>query len=266
MLQQAPSWPNIVADTVRGAQVMQGCRMLVPAVLAAAALVAGAAPAGAQTPRSPAPAELSYTQLKPCRVFDTTKTTKIPANGSRTFRIAGISLEPQGGPAAGCGVPYAATAITLNLTAVNGASAGLATAAATGAGSSGVYLRFPAANPETEAGVVALGAQQITVKSNRAVDVSGDVTGYYAPGIFATFLSDGTMTSSSGRVLTASTVGPGKYSIRVDRDVTGCVATASSVGGRYILGASAGGSYVTVNIFMLNGQQYSTGFALAVRC
>lgn len=177
----------------------------------------------------PTSLEMVYTPITPCRAFDTTKTTKIPANGSRAFQITGSAgFTGQGGSANGCGVPASASAVTLNLTATNGSAAGLATAAATGAGSSAVYLRFPVSAPTSIQATVALGAQKLTVKTSNTFNVLGDVTGYYAPQIWAYVGGDGVILDKSSRVLSATKLSAGLYELTIDRSVDQCAAVASS--------------------------------------
>ena len=75
--------------------------------------------------------DLVYTPVAPCRIMDTRVAGGvIPANSTRNFVAFGVSsFTSQGGSATNCGVnPLAATAVAINLTAVNPAAAGFATA------------------------------------------------------------------------------------------------------------------------------------------
>jgi hypothetical protein len=67
-------------------------------------------------------ADLVYTPVTPCRVFDTRSSTEgiLVGGTQRNFDIAGISnFTGQGGTSGGCGIPLGpATAVIINLTAV----------------------------------------------------------------------------------------------------------------------------------------------------
>ena len=111
-----------------------GLMLAVPAGLRAQDAAAGgtersAAPFVTNTLGDPT-ADLTYTPVTPCRVFD----TRVSAAGilvggtQRNFLVAGASgFAAQGGNAAGCGVPFGpnrATAVVINLAAVNPAGGG----------------------------------------------------------------------------------------------------------------------------------------------
>jgi hypothetical protein len=72
-------------------------------------------------------ADLVYTPVTPCRIFDTRLGGgPIAANTQRNFYVAGTGGFPaQGGNAGGCGIPYgAATSVIVNFAVVNVAGAG----------------------------------------------------------------------------------------------------------------------------------------------
>lgn len=76
-------------------------------------------------------ADLVYTPVTPCRVFDTrpTNTGMLNPNAPRDFLVAGDGLAAQGGHPAGCGVPLGpATAVVVNLAVVNATGGGHLTA------------------------------------------------------------------------------------------------------------------------------------------
>jgi len=64
--------------------------------------------------------ETKYVPVTPCRAVDTRRAGgPIAAGAARTFNISGTSAFPQqGGPAGGCGVPFAATAVQATFTAI----------------------------------------------------------------------------------------------------------------------------------------------------
>ncbi len=64
--------------------------------------------------------DMVFTKVPPCRVVDTRTTGALASGGgTRHFVIAGTEgFEAQGGLAGGCGIPYGATAVAVNLVAV----------------------------------------------------------------------------------------------------------------------------------------------------
>jgi hypothetical protein len=73
-------------------------------------------------------ADLVYTPVTPCRVFDTRSASAgiLAANTQRNFFVTGnSSFANQGGSAVGCGIPFGpATSVVINFVAVNPAGAG----------------------------------------------------------------------------------------------------------------------------------------------
>jgi hypothetical protein len=73
-------------------------------------------------------ADLVYTPVTPCRVFDTRFAVAgiLAANTQRNFLVAGaVGFANQGGNAAGCAIPFGpATSVVINFAAVNPAGAG----------------------------------------------------------------------------------------------------------------------------------------------
>lgn len=220
--------------------------------LSAPAFAQAPAPAGA-TP----PPDLIYSRLKPCRVFDTTKTSRILANGVRSFLVSGSgNFAAQGGTAAGCGVPAAAQAVSLNLTAINGAAAGSLTASAYAQTTSAAVLRYPVSAPATAIGLVDLIASKITLRTTNTVNAIGDVTGYWTPPLWAALNPDGT-TRAGPRVGSSSRhpVSSSLYFVRFDREISGCAVVASTHF-IYDVGATVGNypsSEVTVTVQYRDG-------------
>lgn len=206
------------------------------------ALAASAAcPAQAQSPGPPA--DLLYTPITPCRAFDTTKNSKLPSGASRNFQIAGTSsFVSQGGPSNGCGIPDSAGAVSINLTAVNGSAAGLASFSTFGYVTSAASLRFATNAPSTILAVVALGQRYITGRTNHTVNLQGEITGYYAPSLSGIVKSDGTTIRKTARVLSTVRNQLGSYTVTFDRDVSSCMALATpySTTNAYIFGSTRG--------------------------
>jgi hypothetical protein len=70
---------------------------------------------------SPGSARLIYRTVPPCRILDTRlQGGSLAAGSPRAFQVTGIDLSPQGGNAAGCGVPFGpAVGALINFVAVN---------------------------------------------------------------------------------------------------------------------------------------------------
>lgn len=147
-------------------------------------------------------AELVYTPVAPCRVFDSRFSNggRLIAGTDRSFYVATSStdfdLSFQGGSASGCGVPYGyASAVMLNLTAVGPDGTGYLRAwpAGTSAPNATVLNYSPALNasnavnlpmcdPYTDS--TECGSGDVTVRAFVSnVDVVGDVVGYFAPSL-----------------------------------------------------------------------------------
>ncbi|HEX6739657.1 MAG TPA: hypothetical protein VF310_15360, partial [Vicinamibacteria bacterium] len=70
-------------------------------------------------------ADLVYTPVAPCRIVDTRIGGGIIAGGTqRSFRATGSGFTGQGGSAGSCGIPVGATAVFINMVAVNPAGPG----------------------------------------------------------------------------------------------------------------------------------------------
>ena len=235
-------------------------------VAAAAGLCAMAVAAEAQTP----PPDLVYSRITPCRVFDTTKTSKISANGSRNFLISGGgNFASQGGATAGCGVPAAAQAVSINLTAINGAAAGSVTAAPYTQTTSSMTLRYPVSAPETAGGIVDLAQNRITLKTTNTVNAIGDVTGYYAPAIRGEIDLNGTIKTTTGRITRVDfdAFVPGRYFLYFDRNLAGCSVNVTSVSPYQNAAAYLDPAYVGVYIMDTKIQAFQNGaFYFDVGC
>ena len=239
---------------------MSFARVVIAGLLA---LVLGAA-AKAQTPST----ELVYARMKPCRVFDTTKTQKIPANSAKSFLISGPGdYAAQGGAANGCGVPASAQAVSINVTAINGAAAGTLSAMPYAQATSTTTVRFPVTAPETIGGVVDLLQNRITLRTTNTVNAIGDVTGYYAEQIRGRINSDGSLGVSTSRVVSSALYGVGYYEVVIDRPVSECVVQASIDGsGPYPMSSYTLGSKVVAQIYDLAGASSNRYWKFIVAC
>ena len=225
--------------------------------------------AQAQTP----PPDLIYTRVKPCRVFDTTRTKRIPATSAKSFLISGPGdYAAQGGTPAGCGVPAAAAAVSLNLTAINAVATGSFTAQAYAQTSATTVLRYPATSPTTVGAIVDLLQNKITLRTTNTVNAIGDVTGYYAPALYAYVYAEAGFAPSIGRGPRATFVqnnGTGVYLVFFDRVIGNCVATASvrlTSGYASTSIGDADQSYVQVNLSAPGGAGIDVPFYVLVTC
>lgn len=218
------------------------------------------------------PPDLVYSRIKSCRVFDTSKTKKIPANSVKSFLISGDGdYAAQGGTAAGCGVPASAQAVSLNLTAINGAAAGSLTAAPYAQTTSVMTLRYPVSAPETAGGTVDLDRNKITLKTTNTVNAIGDVTGYYAPALWAYLYANAQIIRSS-RLVSAETVTDGVYYLTFDRPLWRCSVQASPDGvssGWFVrpyMSSGGQGDTVYVYVYDRNGAPIRSQFYVNVTC
>jgi hypothetical protein len=149
-------------------------RMLL-AIIACCALPA--LPASAQT--TTPPPETVFTAIKPCRAFNTAPTGKLTGATFRTFQVGGnTTFAPQGGPAAGCGIPLSATAVAISLTGIGAPSAAYASAFAYGAQLPNTYtVQVQGAPAATAGATVAVAEGKINVFVNKTMHIIGDVTG-----------------------------------------------------------------------------------------
>jgi hypothetical protein len=177
-------------------------------------------PAKAQSPAR----ELVYTPITPCRAFSLS--TPILAGQTRTFQISGNgSFVAQGGPATGCGVPASATAVAIALHANSGKS-GYLTAFAQGAPQPPTTtMLVPANEPTTAGAIVGLGSTgMLAVYARYGTNVTGDITGYYAPPIMVWFNVRGEILRKTSPVIAVRKSTVGTYYVDVDRYVGNCFA------------------------------------------
>ena len=126
---------------------------------------------------SRASAHDGFRELGPTRLLDT-------RDGSGTAPARGVLTPdtPLTVSVASAGVPAAATAVALNITAVAPAQAAYVRVAPCGADPLVSSLNVQAGQIVANAGVVAVAADTLCVTANAATDVVLDVTGWYGPG------------------------------------------------------------------------------------
>lgn len=127
-----------------------------------------------------------FTPIAPKRVLDTRPEFNIGAPAAKIGTKAAISVQVSGTP----GIPAEATAVVVNITALQGTAATFLTVYPTGGGTPPVSNLNPAAG-ETLAnlGIIKLGAGGKVDVYNfaGAADALLDVTGYFAPGAASKF-------------------------------------------------------------------------------
>ncbi len=167
-----------------------------------------------------------FIPITPCRAFGG-QAISTP-NTSKIFFVSGvIDMTPQGGPAAGCGVPSSAIAVSFNLSAGVSTAQGFLTAYATGTTRPNMASLNYKTNPATSGSVVTLGTDgTITVFASSATRVSGDITGYFIPAVTsASIFADGTVNRGEGVTTDAaftSRLSTGTYQVGFTRDITEC--------------------------------------------
>lgn len=180
----------------------------------------------------PFPTEL-YTGVAPCRIIDT-RLTGGPMAGVGHFHSYG-NLSAQGGSST-CGIPYSASSLAINITAVSATDGG------TGYVRGWPYLVWtnltatllnygPGINMSN---MVNMQLCKVNCVYNfdlavygDPVDLVVDVIGYYRPTAFAHMEASGTVGISSG-VVVGNRPSTGFYALNFDRPVDSCVASVAS--------------------------------------
>ncbi|HEX7132548.1 MAG TPA: hypothetical protein VF228_08230 [Iamia sp.] len=174
----------------------------------------------------------TFVPVTPCRIASTTPAS-IPAFGveqSRTFKVAG-NLSSQGGQAAGCGIPNAATGIEASISATNNQGAGYVRAWPANQGEPlATILNYTAAGASTNTGALTIvpgGGNAFTVKNYGSVaDIVIDVQGYYVRPMYVLVNPNGSVEASS-RYNFVQRNGIGQYEVDFQVDTDTCVRTVS---------------------------------------
>lgn len=200
-----------------------------------------AGPATQNVPLATAPSvsETAFVPITPCRIVDTRSNIgRIAAGTSVAFHVRGTAgFEPQGGVSGGCGIPTTATGIAVSVSSVNIGGTGYFRAWPYGQTMPNASIAHYQSGPITTTGAtltLGTGAYDIQVEAFGAGSALViDVTGYYIVPIDAVLSYNGGVLSGSPRVLSSVRTSPGNYTVTVDRDLTGCTATATVHGGAY---------------------------------
>jgi hypothetical protein len=225
------------------------------------------------------PTESVFVPITPCRIVNTQNSAgAIDAGELRSYKTNGNTSE-QGGAAA-CGIPLAATALELSVSAVAATGpgflrlhpAGVATPTAT-------FLNYGPGQNITNAGTVAIrpGGDQTNL-SVRAFEndthVVIDVLGYYMSELFAA-VDVGPILARHNGVEQLGNPNAGLYVVVFDRNISGCAyvvspGSMSTTGGthydvtvRPLTGTSKG---VAVQTYADNGGFQNRPFYLVVDC
>lgn len=249
-----------------------------------AAFSVSSAPAGVAQAPQPALAPVTvadpsdiYVPITPCRIVDTRESGaggKFAANETRTYRVGGTSGFPgQGGKSGGCGIPLNATAIAANLTANapvgNGYVRAWPSAIATEPAATVLtYVTGPGGISGATLSITPGVATSLKVRNHTGTThLTIDVTGYYIQPIHARVTNAGALDWATNRVTSSSKLADGIFQVNVDRDLTGCSATASAHGGSPLFTSTAvTGSAVIVYVWTTGGASTNAYFYLDVSC
>jgi hypothetical protein len=188
--------------------------------------------AGLAAPAYQPSTEPVFTTMKPCRVADTSAGGgNLAAGTSRDFHVSDTTnLSSQGGPAAGCGIPASATAISAYVTGSGIGGTGFLRAWPTGLTANVVTILYYSASPaySLNQATLPLNTGKITIGANsRAARVIINVTGYHSPPLAGFISPSGTPYSGSSRIIDGTRTGVGTYEVTFDRNIRYCAATAT---------------------------------------
>jgi len=200
--------------------------------------------------------ESKYTPITPCRIVDTRNAGgKLAANTTRSYIAAGAGgFTPQGGASGGCGIPSAATAVQVTITAVSATGPGYLRAYPASTTAPGAtFLNYTNTFNTSGSGSVTLGnsgGHDFKISNYvRATHVVVDVQGYYVKPMWALIDGNGTVVKSS-RVTHVSHPQGGWYTVDFDRDISSCALTATPYYFGYSVQAdlNSSGPSVTANV------------------
>jgi hypothetical protein len=217
--------------------------------------------------------ESKFTPIRPCRIVNTQSSGGILAAGTtRAFVATGTTgFEVQGGRAGGCGIPDAATAIQVVITAQSATGKGVLRAFAANHTTPGaIFMNYTNLYSVTGGGVVQLAAGSPDFKVNAATSATHlhiDVQGYYISPMFALVSSNGTLLK--GPRAASVRTDAGRYLVTFDRDVTSCGVSAQATGsGQADIWLQTVGTAVDVDVESpdLANAQLDNGFYVVVTC
>jgi len=185
--------------------------------------------------------ESKLTPISPCRIVDTRlKGGQIGSGKTRSFKVrgSGSAFANQGGKADGCGIPSAATAVQVTITAVSPVGTGYLRAYPGVVAPTATFLSFSKGVTISNGGLVTIcggglcsGDMRVSVYAH-ATQVVIDVQGYYIKPMYAYVNADGSIdTGTVSRMIVAKHDKVGEYELKLDRNVRHCVVAVSSGGG-----------------------------------
>lgn len=230
---------------------------------AAKALSAGKAMSSALL-TGPAKSESVFVPITPCRIADTRIAGGALHSGStKAFYVRGTTgFNTQGGTNGGCGVPSSATGVTANVTIPAVSSGG------------GYMIGWPYGLSVPHTNFVTYHTGETTTVNptfglssggaDPSLDIQNqghtayvviDVTGYYAPQLQGSISPSGGLYAGTARMVSASHVGTGAYSVTWDSDVTYCTPTVTAYGGAgyYAEAYNFSGTTTYVHVWYLSG-------------
>jgi hypothetical protein len=226
--------------------------------------------------------ESVYVPIRPCRIADTRVSSAgiLKHNSTRPFYVRGAAgFTGQGGTHGGCGIPTAATGVSVNATV-------------TGATATGYMANYPAgttlplsnfnfytkvanstSNPTFSLAAAGTEPSVLIHTSNQTnAHLILDVTGYYAPQIEALINPAGSIYSGSPRVLAVVKQSSGYYRVEIDSNVNYCTPLVHTYYQyEYAEAETISSQYVYVHLWYLNSTTHQETpvddyFYLAVAC
>lgn len=205
---------------------------------------------------APSVSEASFVPVSPCRIADTRKAGgALQVGASRAFTVRGTTqFVPQGGTSGGCGIPAGASSVSVSISSVDSSGSGFIRAYPTGGSPDATVLNYQRGQDISVTSTIKLAsnatAKPLTLRAyGSATQVTLDVVGYFAPPMTGFVEEDGTLSQSTGRVLSSSRTGAGLYSVTFDRSLKGCSVLASPYGFNYVV-ATERTSGSTVDIYI----------------
>jgi hypothetical protein len=217
---------------------------------AASPTAAAAAAAAVAAPR-PQPMEQLFAPIAPCRVFS----IPVPAQRTRAASVTGDGdFTGQGGPAGGCGIPAAATAVSITLHAEAAATGAAYVFPGGGVVPTSATLHYRGSQITTTGATTELGPTgRLVLYTSTAATLTGSITGYYIPQIQVYMNVDGTPYAATNRIVGTSKLGVGSYRIDTDRNLQLCSVHVNVDGGTYYSNAYPTGNSIFVSTWRIEG-------------
>jgi hypothetical protein len=222
----------------------------------------------------------TFVPVTPCRIFSTTATeTPFAIEATRNVKVFG-NLSSQGGKAAGCGIPDAATGVEASVSATFNDGPGYIRAWPFGQSEpQATFVNYTASGASTNTGALTInpgGGNAFVLKNYRSTtDIIVDVQGYYIRPMYALVRADGGLQAQSG-LTSVSKTGTGGYRVNflVNTDSCSRVVTvgrhritdpaSSGFGSAHV--TNAVGGPIQVETYDTAGSLADRAFMLEVTC